>query len=72
MTLAEIFVQLPAQVAVHLEALLEKAELPGNPSREEISEAASIIVTKLRYDVNDPQTLELLDKLPQAILDQLY
>ena len=74
MTLAEIFVKLPPDIAPQLEKLLERAAVPNNPTREQVMEVAGMITNALQALVSedDAKTLRLLELLPKAIADELF
>jgi len=77
-TLPELFVQLPPNVASDLEAMLEIAKLPENPTQAEVLEVATTIATELRFSVidvgfnGDEKVLGLIDQIPQAVVEQLF
>lgn len=73
MNLAEIYVALPTEVASKLEELLNKIQLPKDPSRDEVLDASSALVIELCQATHqrDEAVLDLIDQLPCAIVDQL-
>lgn len=74
MNLAEIYVALPTDVASKLEELLNKIQLPKDPSRDDVLDASSALVIELCRATfqRDELVLGLIDQLPEAIANQLF
>jgi hypothetical protein len=75
MDLAEIYVALPQNVALQLEELLNQVKLPKDPTRDEVLKASTELATELRFSVGyagDDKVLDLIDRLPEAITNQLF
>lgn len=74
MSLPEIFVQLPEEIQVALEVALDGCKLPANPSADQIFEATELITEELKnvqFSSAPPSIRDLLDQVPQAVVNLL-
>ena len=74
MTLPEIFVQLPEEIQVALEAELERSTIT-NATPQTVFNATELITEHLKNVQFPGASLEvrnLLDRVPQAIVDLLF
>ena len=75
MTLPEIFVQLPEDIQVALEAELEQSKVSEDATVQSIRLATELIVDRLK-NVQFPSApvsvRNLLDQVPQAVVDILF
>lgn len=74
MTLPEIFVQLPEDIQVALEAGLNGCQLPVNPTSDQIFTATELITEDLKNVQFSSAPLpirDLLDMVPQAVVNLL-
>lgn len=75
MTLPEIFVQLPEDIQVALERALETCSLPDLPTADQVFTTAELIIEELKNVQFTSAPLEvrnLLDRVPQAVVDLLF
>lgn len=78
MTLFEIFEQLPPGTVAHLNELLDAANISIEPTKEEVLSAVEKLITEVKQGgigvlfESDDRTFELLNKVPQAVVDQLF
>jgi len=74
MTLPEIFVQLPEDIQVALEAGLNGCQLPTHPSSDQIFTATELITEDLKnfqFSSAPLHIRDLLDRVPQAVVNLL-
>jgi len=69
LSLPEIFVQLPEDVQSALIVALEESNI-SNITSEEVFSAAEKISKTLKRDY--PESSELIDQVPQAVVDTLF
>lgn len=74
MNLAEIFVQLPDAMASFLEQELEEISIPLDPTKAEVLFASLDVVQRVmaEFPAEAEKIQDLLDQLPQAIVDHLF
>ena len=73
MSLVEIFVLLPEDIQAALEAELEASSIRGDVTRESVMRATREITENLRYHPSATHEVrELLDRVPQAVVDTLF
>lgn len=74
-TLPEIFVQLPEEIQVALERALETCKLPQSPTQDQVYNTTELITEDLKnvqFTSAPPNVRNLLDQVPQAVVDLLF
>lgn len=73
-SLPEIFVQLPSDIQVALEAALETCQLPSTPSYDQVYTATELLIEELKnvqFTSAPLSVRNLLDQVPQAVANLL-
>jgi hypothetical protein len=75
MTLPEIFVKLPEDIQVALEVELERSTVPGEVTPHSVYNTTELVIEHLKnvqFPSASSDVRDLLDRVPQAVVDMLF